>query len=70
MHPLNAQNLYDLAAGAQAAVFAAQAEDDQEQRYGLLAAAEHLTAELKRITWQLCEAAEFDETSAAQEGKQ
>lgn len=58
MHPLQAHNLYELAAGAKAAIWAAQAEDDLEQRTGLLVAADHLVAELKRITWKLCEAAD------------
>ena len=59
MHAIQASHLHDLAAGAYAAVFAAQNEDDINQRYGLLAAAECLTAELKRITWELVESADI-----------
>ncbi len=55
MRPLQAHTLYDLAAGAYAAATAAQATDDIEQRYGLLAAVEQLTGELKRIAWEYCE---------------
>ncbi|MBK1705113.1 hypothetical protein [Halochromatium glycolicum] len=60
MTPLQAQTLYDLASGAHAAAFAAQAEDDLDQRYGLLAALEHLTSELKRITWSIIESVDDD----------
>lgn len=61
MHPIQAHQLYDLASGAHAAAFAAKATDDIEQRYGLIAATEQLTGELKRIAWQYVESAELDE---------
>lgn len=61
MHPLEASNLHDLAAGAYSAITAALQTDDIEQRSGLLVGAEHLTSELKRITWQYVESAEIDE---------
>ncbi|MFP4063700.1 MAG: hypothetical protein ACLFS2_12985 [Halochromatium sp.] len=61
MHPLDAHHLYDLAAGAHAAAFAVQNEDDVEQRYGLIAAVEQLTAQLMRITGDMAEKANFAE---------
>jgi hypothetical protein len=60
MTPRQAQTIYDLASGAHAAVFAAQAEDAPEHRYGLLAAAEHLASSLKRITWSIIESGDDD----------
>ncbi|MCF7977767.1 MAG: hypothetical protein K9L82_07075 [Chromatiaceae bacterium] len=61
MHPLQAGNIHDLAAAAYAALVAAQATDDDEQLSGLITAAEYLTAELKRIAWELVEESEFPE---------
>lgn len=61
MHPLEAHNLFELSAASYAAASAAQLTDDIEQRAGLISAVEHLTAELKRITWEYVEAAELDE---------
>ncbi|MCF7979733.1 MAG: hypothetical protein K9L82_17330 [Chromatiaceae bacterium] len=63
MHPLQAGNLYELAAAAHAAVSAAKETDDGEQAEGLVIAAEYLTSELKRITWELVETSEFPDES-------
>lgn len=51
MNPSRSQHMYNLASGTSACISAAQSTEDPNQRYGLLAAAEHLAAELKSLAW-------------------